>query len=130
MMDSVLGGADVAIGIAIDEGIAKDIESAIATNNPGFSMTAVVENVLHEHGKIEGLQSVIIDKYGFQAMPDDEVAPLIELQLIKNGGIVLKLKSSRDSTSSITFIQAKTEGALAEQQLSQEVKRLLTHAFP
>lgn len=51
MMDSLMGGAGIAIGIAIDEGIAKDISAVLLASNPKFSMDELVKTVLSEQAK-------------------------------------------------------------------------------
>lgn len=122
MMDSLLGGAGIAIGIAIDEGIAKDISSALLINNPKFSMAALVKDVLREQAKegvnLNGLKSIVIEKYGFQSAPDDRVVPLLELQLTCESGASSNIKFvPNESSQSITFEQAKTNGKLVEREL-------------
>jgi len=47
MMDAYMGGAGVAIGIAIDEGIAKDITANLSNRRGGFDMLALVNNELN-----------------------------------------------------------------------------------
>lgn len=130
MMDAYMGGAGVAIGIAIDEGIAKDISAALLANNPKFSMASLVNNVLSEQGKkgvsVAGLKSVVIDKYGFQSAPDDKVSPLLEMQFVCNSGVLQKVKLIPDeNVASITFEQSKTDGALVEKQLRAAVDVLI-----
>lgn len=130
MMDAYMGGAGVAIGIAIDEGIAKDIFSALLANNPKFSMVALVGGVLREQEKkgvsITDLKSVVIDKYGFQSAPDDKVSPLLEMQFVCNSGVLQKVKLIPDeNVASITFEQSKTNGALLEKQLRAAVDVLI-----
>jgi hypothetical protein len=43
MMDAYLGGAGVAIGIAIDDGIAKNIAENITNSYPDFNILSVVK---------------------------------------------------------------------------------------
>lgn len=130
MMDAFLGGAGVAIGIAIDEGIAKDISSALQINNPKFSMDVLVKDVLRDEAKhglnLDGLKSIVIEKYGFQSAPDDRVVALLELQLMCESGASNNIKFvPSKSSQSITFEQAKTDGKLVENQLREAVEELL-----
>lgn len=130
MMDAYMGGAGVAIGIAIDEGIAKDISSALFANNPKFSMVALVGGVLREQEKkgvsIAGLKSVVVEKFGFQSASDDKVIPLLEMQFVCDSGSPQKIKLVPDEhVQSITFEQSKTDGALVENQLRAAVDVLI-----
>lgn len=130
MMDSLLGGAGIAIGIAIDEGIAKDISAAIVASNPKFSMDILVKAVLHQQVSqginIDGLKSIVINKYGFQSAPDDKVVPLLELQFICESGVARKVTfASSEKTLAITFEQSKTDGKLVEEQLRSSVESVL-----
>ena len=130
MMDSLLGGAGIAIGIAIDEGIAKDISAAILAANPDFSMDALVRDVLHEKVKqgmnVNGLTSVVIVKYGFQAAPDDKVVPLVVLQLnCESAAIPVIEFISDEKEKAIPFEQSKTDGALVEKLLRDTTGELL-----
>lgn len=131
MMDSLLGGTGVAIGIAIDEGIAKDISTAILANNPNFSMKALTEDLLYEQmGKnksIGSLKAVIIEKYGFKSAADDTVIPLLELKLTCASGLVQDIRlSETDSKYAIPFDKVKTDGALAEKKLYEAVHNVFS----
>jgi hypothetical protein len=129
MMDSLLGGTGVAIGIAIDEGISKDIAAAILVNNPHFSMDSLVKDALFDaasQGNFKGLKSVIIEKYGFQSAPEDTVLPLLEIQLVCKSGVVQKIKFVPDEADvAIPFDKVKIDGDLAEKKLRQAVSRVL-----
>lgn len=133
MMDSLLGGTGVAIGVAIDEGISKDIAAAISIGNPSFSMDRLVKDGLGEAVSqgvnIKGLESVIIDRYGFQAAPDDKVVPLLELRLVCKSGPIRKVNFAPNEIDlAIPFAKAKTDGSLAESKLRDAVDALFaTH---
>lgn len=130
MMDSVLGGAGIAIGIAIDEGIAKDISAAILSSNPEFTMDGLVKDALKEKVKqgmnVDGLKSVVITKYGFQVAPDDKVAPLVALQFTcESADIPVVEFTSDNKDQTIPFDQSKTNGKLVEKLLRDAVVELL-----
>lgn len=130
MMGSLLGGAGVAVGIAIDEGIAKEISAALLANNPKFSMDILVKDVLREQVqqgmKVDGLKSVVIDKYGFQSASDDKVNPLLEMQFVCESNDPQKIKFTPDEhTQGIAFEQSKTDGELVENQLRDAVESLM-----
>ncbi len=131
MMDSMLGGAGIAIGIAIDEGIAKDISAAIVASNPKFTMDGLVKDVLRE--KVEqgmnadGLKSVVITKYGFQAAPDDKVAPLVSLKFICESVAIPAVEfTANNKERAIPFGQSKTDGKLVEKFLRDAVLEVLS----
>lgn len=130
MMDSVLGGAGIAIGIAIDEGIAKDISAAILASNPEFTMDGLVKDVLKEKVQqgmnVDGLKSLVITKYGFQAAPDDKVAPLVALRFTCESAALPVIEFTSDNKDqAIPFDQSKTNGKLVEKLLRDAVAELL-----
>jgi hypothetical protein len=135
MMDSLLGGTGVAIGIAIDEGISKDIAAAISVNNPKFSMGALVKDTLDgavsQGVNIDGLKSVIIEKYGFQSAPDDTVIPLLELQLVCRSGLIQKINFvPNELDRALPFDKVKTDGSLAEKALRGAVEAIFSQHRP
>lgn len=129
MMDSLLAGTGVAIGIAIDEGIAKDIAAAIFAHNPEFSMISLVAEELHKSENkgldFGDLHLININKYGFQAAANDAVVPLIEFQLKCSSGAFYDVKFTPDHEfQTIAFDQAKVNGQLVQKQLRSAVERL------
>ena len=135
MMDSLLGGTGVAIGIAIDEGISKDIAAAISVNNPSFSMGALVKDALDgtvsQGVNIDGLKSVIVEKYGFQSAPDDTVIPLLELQLVCRSGLIQKINFvPNELDRALPFDKVKTDGSLAEKALRGAVEVIFSQHRP
>lgn len=132
MMDSLLGGGTgVAIGIAIDEGIAKDVASALSVEEPEFDIRTLVRRALAERaaggGNIKNLKSIIIDRYGFQSANDDNVVPLLELQLICSSNTVHQVSfvSSEGDDLSIPFDQVKSDGALVRDKLNGAIAATL-----
>lgn len=88
MMDAYLGGAGVAIGIAIDEGIAKDISAAIQKSTPEFDIRDLVTKqleVVSDEVGTKNWQNVVIEKYGFKIVDGDFVSPILELAVNCNG---------------------------------------------
>ena len=126
---------DSAIGLAIDEGISKDIAAAISVNNPNFSMGALVKDALDgavsQGVNIDGLKSVIIEKYGFQSAPDDTVIPLLELQLVCRSGLIQKINFVPNEVDrALPFDKVKTDGSLAEKALRGAVKAIFSQYGP
>lgn len=131
MMDSMLGGAGIAIGIAIDEGIAKDISAAIVASNPKFTMDGLVKDALREKVKqgmnADGLKSVVITKYGFQAAPDDKVVPLVSLKFICESVAIPAVEfTANNKERAIPFGQSKADGKLVEKLLRDAVVEVLS----
>lgn len=126
MMDAFMGGAGVAIGIAIDEGIAKDIHLAIQKENPQFDIKMYVESVLEKNHKKQGLkkwQRLTIERYGFQIIEGDFVVPVLEFTVTCIGGEDSLFKLERDSMAlyEIELDVIKQSGKLAQQLLYQAV---------
>lgn len=127
MMDAYLGGAGVAIGIAIDEGIAKDISAAIQKSNPEFDIRDLVKKqlvVVSDEVVTKNWQSIVIERYGFQSAAEDKVLPLLKFQLICKSQTAHKIEFSPDENDAISFDRAKTDGALAEKKINKAVEKL------
>jgi hypothetical protein len=124
MLDSVMNGAGIAIGIAIDQGIAKDISNNILRNNPRFDFRELVRQRL-EKSAITGVDSIIIKTYGFKSAPgEDRVSAWIDLDIIHNGKSI-QIKYPEDFTGVETekFIAVKEDSAVAADLLVQALDR-------
>lgn len=85
MLDGVMDGAGVAIGIAIDQGIAKDISNNILRHDPKFDFRDLLRQKLNR-SSISGLESIKIQTYGFKSAPGkDLVSAWLKLDVVKNG---------------------------------------------
>lgn len=125
MMDAFLNGAGVAIGIAIDEGIAKDISAAIQKANPQFDIRNLVREQLVTVSKelvTENWQGLVIEKYGFQVGDGDFVSPVLELRVNCTDG-ARPIRFEKDSTVSneAELGLIKTDGKVAEGLLQRAV---------
>lgn len=98
MMDTYMGGMGIAIGIAIDEGIAKDIAANIKTHSPNFNIVSMVESQLLKQSprvslfnRNKAFMQVIIETYGFHTFPGDgdKVSPWLKVHFVGNGKDVL-----------------------------------------
>lgn len=125
MMDSLLGGVGVAIGIAIDEGIAKDISAAIQKANPEFDIRKLVQEqlvIVSDEVVTKNWQSLVIEKYGFNVVEGDFVSPVLELTVNCKGGAG-KIHFERNPTASAKaeLELIKKDGEVAENLLRQAV---------
>lgn len=94
MMDAYLGGAGIAIGIAIDEGIAKTIGENLQKKSSDFNIISLVEQQLARQlsrsrklACTEGALQVVVDTYGFHtfAGEGDNVTAWLKIHFICNG---------------------------------------------
>jgi hypothetical protein len=75
---STMGPAGIAVGVAIDEGIRKDLEAS--ANSAGFDIVKLVSN-----SDLTG-ETITITGYGMQDIPggDDKMFPYIDLVIVEN----------------------------------------------
>jgi hypothetical protein len=92
MLDSVMGGAGIAIGIAIDKGIAKDIANNLNHHKPLLNIVDHLDQQLKAaliKNQVKGLQNIqaTIEHYGFRTFPggDDAVSAWLEISLLIDG---------------------------------------------
>jgi hypothetical protein len=133
MMSSSMGAMGIAIGVAIDEGIGKDIHSAFVTEGGNFSLLvqAETESWLSETCKKEmqandlcvsnsNLQ-INVYRYGFvtTAGDNDPVKPELEIGFILNEAqeTRLSLKETDLSLAQLPLSVAKTDGKLVTNSL-------------
>ena len=130
MMDAYLGGAGVAIGIAIDEGIAKDIEKNITQRSGGFDMLRLVESVLHS-GKYQelGASDVYIDTYGFKTFPGegDRVTAWLKVRFKENSDeVTLTFPDDSPGPEALELSEVKTNPEAAYHLLENAMRKILT----
>jgi hypothetical protein len=125
MMDSLLGGTGVAIGIAIDEGIAKDIAAAIQKANPEFDIRKLVQEQLaiaSNDVATKNWQSLVIEKYGFKVSDGDYVSPVLELTVnCKGSAKKIHFETDPANSDKTELELIKKNGKVAEDLLRQAV---------
>jgi len=120
MLDSVMvGGA--AIGIAIDQGIAKDISNNILKQNPSFDFREFVRQQLTQ-SQISSIESIKIKTWGFKSAPDDQVSAWLVLDVVKN-------RKSIQVNYPEDFSAVKTENFMKVKESSNIAINLLNNAL-
>lgn len=134
MMDAYLGGAGVAIGIAIDEGIAKDIAVAIQKENPRFDIRSHIKEFLIKNSskvEFETWQKLTIDRYGFQIIDADFVVPVLDLTVICTNANAVSFSLDKDSMNAykVELTTIKTDGRAALQLLDKGIEEVFQEQF-
>ncbi len=114
MLTSSMGPMGVAIGVAIDEGIGKDFESAAVA--AGFNIETLTARALESAEIPPG--AVSIQRYGFVTRPGegDPVAPQLHLRWGEEAArIDVKYPEDFDPAQWVlaSFEEVKSDGALA-----------------
>lgn len=129
MMDAYLGGAGVAIGIAIDEGIAKDIAAAIQKVNPEFDIRKLVQEQLVVASDVvvtKNWQSLVIEKYGFKVVEGDVVNPVLELTVnCKGGAETINFERDPANSDKAELELIKKDGEIGLNLLQQAVEETM-----
>lgn len=129
MMDAFMGGAGVAIGIAIDEGIAKDIAAAIQKTNPEFDVRTLVREqlaIVSDKEKIKNLHSIVIEKYGFHVVEGDLVGPVLELTVnCKDNSRKIHSEKNPSSPYRADLALVKNDGAVGLSLLLKAVSEVM-----
>lgn len=140
MLDSVLGGAGIAIGIAIDEGIAKDMAKSIYIYDPKYDFLAIVKKEIQKSKKItiknkQHLTGLVVSRYGFRTFSGhkaseykDAVSPWLSLTFYCVGS-TLEVNYPEDiGQPLISELQGiKDNGQLAADQLRIAVDQAIDH---
>lgn len=124
MMDAYMGGAGVAIGIAIDEGIAKDIAANISSRPGGFDMLGLVQKELSVNSKtLEAsgkrkisATKITVEIYGFHSAKGegDKVSAWLKVRFTHpDGELLLTYPDDFASPAVIEFNDAKKNPELA-----------------
>ena len=133
MMDAYLGGAGVAIGIAIDEGIAKDIEKNLSQRAGGFDMLQLVRAELHlVKYKKQDVTNIVLDTYGFKTYPGegDKVTAWLKIRFSgKAGEVILNYPGDFADPNAIALNEAKSNPDAAYKLLQDAVSRVFMSRF-
>jgi hypothetical protein len=145
MLDSVMGGAGVAIGIAIDKGIAKDIAKNLDQHKPPFNIVAMVDahvkNAIKKDAQKKSHVSfkntkITVERYGFKTAQggDDLVSAWLEISFVMQGHRKsIRYPEDFDTIDSIKFASAKENPDAAyvalDNATDQVVKKLLSSSF-
>ena len=96
MMSGTMGAMGIAIGVAIDEGIAKDLHASASRG--GFDAKAVVSGVLRRYGfavqhfdekestRTEMRRHLAIQHLGFRSA-GDQITPWVEVTLVEGSSV-------------------------------------------
>jgi hypothetical protein len=133
MMDAFLGGAGVAIGIAIDEGIAKDIANNLSKPPTVFNMVALVEKKIfsapqknhrytlfnHTNTDMSDVARIVIETYGFRTAPgDDQVTAWMRMRFVTDGKeIIINYPADFESPATADLNKIKNDSVIAAKML-------------
>lgn len=125
MMDAYLGGAGVAIGIAIDEGIAKNIAENIVHLYPDFNILSVVKNELQlKSYRFMQPAKVEIISYGFRTVPGegDLAAAWLTIKFTnRDGDVTINYPQDFGSVKTAELSLIKSDAKVAYAMLDQAV---------
>ena len=123
MMDAYMGGAGVAIGVAIDEGIAKDIAANLSSRAGGFDMLALVYEELNSSAKVADSKrkqilatKITVETYGFHSAKGegDTVSAWLKIRFSnKDNNLLLTYPDDFVLPAVIEFNDAKKSPELA-----------------
>lgn len=128
MMASTVGPMGIAIGVAIDEGIAKNIQESLDESGNNVALIidqAFVAAVDNEHGLVscsaDGVSDCVVIQvtgYGFRAVPGggDRIAPVIE-GTVTYRDHVFDFATVEQPSYSVELKHAKINGALVSNLL-------------
>ena len=130
MLTGAMGPMGIAIGIAIDEGIAKDIQEA--ANSQSFDIDYLIRNSFVESQFICGVKAIDVNHYGFKLLSgsDDLVEADISSRIyffhsdpidIINP---LKIDGEVSGARSVSLAELKLNPELIEAVLSDSFKQL------
>ncbi len=135
MLDSVMGGAGIAIGIAIDKGIAKDIAKNLSNHKPLFNIvdnidqqlkTAITKNHLKHLPNVQ----IAIEHYGFKTFSsgEDAASAWLEVNLIIDGQkINIRYPENFDHIDSANLASVKENPEVAYRLLNSAVQQLVSN---
>ncbi len=96
MLMSSMGPMGIAIGVAIDEGIAKDIDGA--ARESGFAIKNVLGRAFQKIGSGNNFNTLTIERYGFitRSGDNDPVAAQLHVYIVREDGNRLSVKYPED----------------------------------
>lgn len=96
MLMSSMGPMGIAIGVAIDEGIAKEIDSA--ARESGFDINDVLSRAFQKNSCIVSVNTLTIERYGFitRSGDDDPVAAQLHVYIVRDDGNSMSVKYPED----------------------------------
>ncbi len=115
MLMSSMGAMGIAIGVAIDEGIGKDIDAAARL--AGFDIRKVMIEVLNE--STYRATSIVVERYGFvtRSGDNDPVAAQLHITVSQRDGTQRSVKYPEDfdvkSVDTYPLEEVKQNGALS-----------------
>ncbi len=135
MLDSVMGGAGIAIGIAIDKGIAKDIANNLSHHKPLLNIpnnfdqhlkAAIIKN------RVKAIQNIQakIEYFGFRTFPggDDAVSAWLEVSLLIDGRkIEVRYPQDFADVEFANLSSVKSNPDVAYELLDDATERVVTH---
>lgn len=122
MLMSSMGPMGIAIGVAIDEGIGKDIDASARA--VGLDIRSITQSAIDKVGAVH-LSSITIERYGFvtRSGDNDPVAVQLHLTVASNDGQIHTLKYPEDFDDKLvpTFPldSVKAKGALSVDAFEQ-----------
>ncbi len=96
MLMSSMGPMGIAIGVAIDEGIAKEIDGE--ARESGFDIKDVLSRAFQKNSSILSINTLTIEGYGFisRSGGDDPVAAQLHVYIVSDDGRRLSVKYPED----------------------------------
>ncbi len=135
MLDSVMGGAGIAIGIAIDKGIAKDIAKNLSNHIPLFNIVDNIDQQLKtaitkNHLKYLPNLQIAIEHYGFKTFSsgEDAASAWLEVNLtIDEQKINMRYPENFDHIDSANLVSVKENPEVAYRLLNSAVQQVVNN---
>ena len=137
MLDSVMGGAGIAIGIAIDKGIAKDIANNLSHHEPLLNIADHLDRKLKAaiiKNRVKGLKNIqaTIEHYGFKTFSggEDAASAWLEISLLIDGNkfdIYYPHDFDQVSSASLSSVKQNPDAAytLLDNATNRVVERII-----
>lgn len=126
MLMSSMGPMGIAIGVAIDEGIGKDIDQAAKAS--GFD----VQQLLLQHLPAKhNITAITIERYGFvlRSGKDDPAAPQLHIAATKTDGEITQIKYPEEfdekEVSAYPLEQLKQDGQLTIKAFGNALPKII-----
>jgi hypothetical protein len=123
MLDSVMGAGGIAIGIAIDEGIAKEISTNLHAYSKDFSIQHTLRSQI-DKSIDKNLLEIKVKNYGFRTYSkgEDQISAWLDLEFVcNNKSYAINYPQDFSDTSSIDFATIKVDGKASYDLLNQSV---------